>query len=75
MLLTRIDRRSLVSEQAESRSSQEQPERRPYQAPQVARVNLEADEVLAIGCKMLTASSASGSPINCTIRGCTQAGS
>ena len=29
-------------------------ERRPYQAPQVARVDLEADEVLSTGCKQAT---------------------
>ena len=75
MRLTRIERRSLVSEQAEHQSSQAQPRRRPYQAPQVARVNLEAEEVLAVGCKTLTWGSAPEAPYNCTARGCLEAGS
>ncbi|OFW61944.1 MAG: hypothetical protein A2133_07015 [Actinobacteria bacterium RBG_16_64_13] len=64
-----------MSELTESRSTKEQLRRQPYQAPQLARVNLEAEEVLAIGCKMVTHSSAAASPVNCTIRGCAKAGS
>jgi hypothetical protein len=69
------DERPLVSEQSESRSSYTQSRRRAYQAPQVAAVKLEAEEVLVLGCKMLTASAAAASAINCVIRGCAAAGS
>jgi hypothetical protein len=64
-----------VSRQTETRSGPEQPGRRPYEAPQLLRVNLEAEEVLAIGCKMVRYSTGAGSPVNCTIRGCAKAGS
>jgi hypothetical protein len=40
-----------VSQQATDCTGEEQPKRRPYQAPQLASVDLEADEVLATGCK------------------------
>jgi hypothetical protein len=69
------DRRCVVSGQAESRESREEFGRRPYQAPQLARVDLEAEEVLAIGCKTPRRSAASGSVINCIVRHCAAAGS
>jgi hypothetical protein len=43
-------------------------ERRPYEAPRVARVDLKADEVLAIGCKTLRAGRAFGQ--SCVITTC-----
>jgi len=49
--------------------------RKPYQPPQLARVDLQADEVLATGCKMTTWGIASGSTINCIVRACSAAGS
>jgi hypothetical protein len=69
------DRRCVVSGQAESRGSREKEGRRPYQTPQLARVNLEAEEVLAIGCKTPHHSVASGAAINCIVRQCAAAGS
>jgi hypothetical protein len=61
-----------VSERTESRSEQEQSGRRPYEAPQVAQVNLHADEVLAIGCKTLAGGS---SPLkSCVITTCGKRG-
>jgi hypothetical protein len=71
----RISERSLVLEQSESRSSDRPSRRRPYQPPQVARVKLEAEEVLALGCKMPAFTAAPGSVINCIVRGCAAAGS
>ena len=64
-----------MSGQTESRSGPGQPGRRPYEAPQLLRVNLEAEEVLAIGCKMVRYSAGAASPINCMVRGCAKAGS
>jgi hypothetical protein len=42
-------------------------ERRPYQAPQVARVDLEADEVLSTGCKQATGLAASANTTGCLV--------
>lgn len=66
-----------MSEQTESRSGREdgRPGCRLYEAPRVARVSLEADEVLAYGCKMLRHGGAPLSTINCTINKCGKAGS
>jgi hypothetical protein len=66
-----------MSRQTESRSGQDwhPPGRRSYEAPLLARVSLEADEVLAHGCKMVSHSSAATSTINCTINKCGKAGS
>ena len=48
--------------------------RRPYQAPELTRVRLEADQVLGIGCKTTSGGSASGaSP--CTTGSCAAEGS
>ena len=64
-----------MSGQTESRSGSGQPERRPYEPPRLSRVDLEAEEVLVIGCKMLRIVPGAGSTINCTIRVCAKAGS
>ena len=58
--------------QDESRSEQGRSERRPYEAPRVARVDLKADEVLATGCKTQlggTAVNASCFYPTCSVRG------
>jgi hypothetical protein len=57
-----------VSTQTEPRAGAARGERRPYQAPEVARVDLKADEVLGIGCKTLKAGRASGK--SCVITTC-----
>jgi hypothetical protein len=66
-----------MSEQTESRPGQDhrQTGRKAYEAPRLARVSLEADEVLAIGCKMVTHGGAALATINCTINKCGKAGS
>jgi hypothetical protein len=65
-----------MSEQTESRSGQGwQPGRRSYEAPRIARVSLEADEVLAHGCKMVRNGGAALSTVNCTVNKCGKAGS
>lgn len=61
--------------QPESRENREEPGRRPYQAPEIARVELEAEEVLSIGCKTTRHVNASGFTINCIARPCAGAGS
>ena len=50
--------------------------RKAYEAPRVARVDLQAGEILAVGCKMVTWSTGSKeSVINCIIKMCSAAGS
>jgi len=50
--------------------------RRPYEAPQLTSVRLEADQVLAVGCKTATGThKAPGSVINCISTGCSARGS
>jgi hypothetical protein len=65
-----------VLDQTKCDPGPEQPKRRPYQAPQLSRVDLEAAEVLGIGCKMATTSvKAAASPVNCLTKGCALRGS
>ena len=64
-----------MSGQARSHEGREKAGRRSYEAPRLARVDLEAEEVLAIGCKMPRRSSAFGSASNCLVRACAAAGS
>jgi hypothetical protein len=63
-----------MSGQTESLPKGEQPKRRPYQAPQLGRVDLKADEVLGVGCKMSSGFGA-GSPLGCVVAHCSQKGS
>ena len=64
-----------MPEQADTRPCSGRGPRRPYQPPELFAVDLQADEVLAVGCKMLTHSSAAGSTLNCVVSHCAQAGS
>jgi hypothetical protein len=57
-----------VSTNTEQSAGEAARERRVYEAPQVARVDLKADEVLAIGCKTLRSGRASGK--SCVITTC-----
>jgi len=57
-----------VSTQIEPPADAAAPDRRPYEAPNVARVDLKADEVLGIGCKTLKAGRSLGK--NCVISTC-----
>jgi hypothetical protein len=50
-----------VSEWNDSDPGHDLPERRPYEPPKVAHVDLHADEVLVAGCKAPRTGSASGS--------------
>ena len=60
----------------ESRSGEKAVMRRAYEAPRLARVDLQADEVLANGCKMVTWGTGSqASVINCIAKMCAAAGS
>jgi hypothetical protein len=61
-----------MSEQAKSGSVSEKRGSRPYQAPRLGRVDLEAEEVLGVGCKLSTISVGSGSPINCVVKACSK---
>lgn len=50
--------------------------RRSYEPPCLARVDLQADEVLANGCKMINWGTGSKqSTINCIVKTCAAAGS
>ena len=57
-----------MSTQIEPPAGQAARERRPYESPQVALVDLKADEVLAIGCKTLKSGRAAGT--SCVITTC-----
>jgi hypothetical protein len=57
-----------VSTQTEPRAAEARGARRPYEAPEVARVDLKADEVLGIGCKTLKAGRAANK--SCVITTC-----
>ena len=46
-----------------------------YEKPRLRTIELVAEEVLAIGCKLLSGSTAPLSPTNCVDSGCSQAGS
>lgn len=58
-----------MSPQVELNASGGEQERRPYEAPQLARVDLKADEVLAIGCKTDGLGGGVNAPI-CVLNGC-----
>jgi hypothetical protein len=64
-----------VSGQTESQRTGRDKTRRPYEAPQLARVDLEAEEVLAVGCKLPRHSAAVGVGANCIVKGCASLGS
>jgi hypothetical protein len=57
-----------VSTQAEPRDGAKRAARRPYSAPEVARVDLKADEVLGIGCKTLKTGRSAN--VSCVISTC-----
>ncbi len=63
-----------MSTETDSYSAEPSP-RKAYLPPLLARVDLQADEVLAIGCKMVTFSSGLGSTANCIVNTCAGAGS
>jgi hypothetical protein len=48
--------------------------KRPYQKPQVRSIELDADEVLAVGCKT-TGVEAFGNPTSCILNNCVSDGS
>lgn len=62
-----------MSESARELTDSEQLQRRPYEAPQLAAVDLAADEVLASGCK-IGGENAVGSS-TCAFGGCVTPGS
>ncbi len=64
-----------MSGQADTHNDREAVGGRSYEAPRLARVDLEAEEVLAIGCKLPRHSSAFGSRANCLVKSCATAGS
>lgn len=63
-----------MSEPGKTAPAQQEPRRRPYQAPLLGRVSLAAEQVLFTGCKGLTFGSAAGSIINCIGSGCADIG-
>ena len=63
-----------MSGSTESSICEGSPERRPYEVPRMARVSLEADQVLFVGCKTPSGLPAVGLP-GCGIPACGAQGS
>ena len=53
----------------------EQRQRREYRKPQVIRIDLASDEVLAVGCKLTGTQNAFNRRLNCSFVQCSQSGS
>ena len=47
----------------------------PYEKPRLRTIELAAEEVLAVGCKLMSGGSAVGSSVNCIDNTCSLAGS
>ena len=49
--------------------------KRVYKKPRLRTIELAAEEVLAVGCKLASGGWASGDPVTCVGNGCASAGS
>jgi hypothetical protein len=58
-----------VSERTDPTSEGHKAERRPYEPPRLGEVDLEAEEVLGLGCKMVTGGVSAA--VACPISACT----
>ena len=59
---------------SEMTQTTEAPSRRPYHKPQVIKIDLASDEVLAVGCKM-TGNQPAFNHLPCITRSCATQGS
>jgi len=53
----------------------EEKTKHPYQKPRLRIIELAAEEVLGVGCKLINGDSAPGSPFNCIGNNCSGDGS
>jgi hypothetical protein len=58
-----------------SLTGHEEKNKENYDKPVLRTIELAAEEVLGLGCKLSTGGTAFGSPINCTFNSCAGAGS